>query len=149
MRSASAIGQRSAPDEGVYFKREWFNWYDQPPLHLTTYGASDYAVKGKSGDWTVHVVAGVDPEDNLYILDLWRKQTTSDVWIDAFLDLVDQHKPMVWAEEDGQIIKSLGPFIEKRCSERNVPTERVKTIDDYHTMQGFSYLDDGLEGEDT
>jgi hypothetical protein len=26
-------------------------------------------------------------------------------------DLVDQHKPMVWAEEDGQIIKSLGPFI--------------------------------------
>jgi len=25
-------------------------------------------------------------------------------------DLVDQHKPMVWAEEDGQIIKSLGPL---------------------------------------
>ena len=33
------------------------------------------------------------------------------MWIDAFLDLADQHKPMVWAEEDGQIIKSLGPFI--------------------------------------
>jgi Resolvase, N terminal domain len=102
--------QKPAPDEGVYFKREWFNWYDQPPEHLTKYGASDYAVKGKSGDWTVHVVAGVDPEDNLYILDLWRKQTTLDVWVEAFFDMVDQHKPMGWAEEDGQIIKSLGPF---------------------------------------
>jgi len=58
-RSFSRIGardwsalyqQQPAPDEGVYFKREWFNWYDQPPLHLTKYGASDYAVKGKSGD---------------------------------------------------------------------------------------------------
>ena len=71
--------QRPAPDEGVYLKWEWFGWYDQPPQHLTKYGASDYAEKGKSGDWTVHVVAGVNPEDNLYIVDLWRKQTTSDV----------------------------------------------------------------------
>jgi predicted phage terminase large subunit-like protein len=112
----------------VYFKREWFNWYDQPPPHLTKYGASDYAVKGKSGDWTVHVVAGVDPEDNLYILDLWRQQTTSDVWIDAFLDLADQHKPMVWAEEDGQIIKSLGPFIDKRSTERKVYCHREQFV---------------------
>ena len=83
------VSATPAPDEGIYFRREWFNWYDQPPVHLTKYGASDYAVKGKSGDWTVHVVAGVDPEDNLYVVDLWRKQTTSDVWIDAFFDLVD------------------------------------------------------------
>src|SRR6516225_1071498 len=120
--------QKPAPDEGVYFKREWFNWYDQPPLHLTKYGASDYAVKGKSGDWTVHVVAGVDPEDNLYILDLWRKQTTSDVWVEAFLDLADQHKPMVWAEEDGQIIKSLGPFIDRRSQERRVYCYREQFV---------------------
>jgi hypothetical protein len=77
-------------------------------------------VKGKCGDWTVHVVAGVDPEDNLYILDLWRKQTTTDVSVEAFLDLADQHKPMVWAEEDDQIIKSLGPFIDRRSQERRV-----------------------------
>ena len=87
---------------------------------MTKYGASDYVVKGKCGDWTVHVVAGVDPEDNHYILDLWRKQTTTDVSVEAFLDLADQHKPMVWAEEDGQIIKSLGPFIDRRSQERRV-----------------------------
>jgi len=26
---------------------------------------------------------------------------------------------------------------------------KEKTIDDYHDMQGFSYPDDGLGGEDT
>jgi hypothetical protein len=31
----------------------------------------------------------------------------------------------------------------------SIPTVKEKTIDDYHTMQGFSYLDDGIEGEDT
>jgi hypothetical protein len=68
----------------------------------------------------VHLIVGVDPGDNLYILDLWRKQTTSDVWVEAFLDLADQHKPMGWAEEEGQILKSLAPFIEKRSNERRI-----------------------------
>ena len=25
----------------------------------------------QSGDYTVHIVVGVDPDDNLYILDIW------------------------------------------------------------------------------
>jgi hypothetical protein len=50
------------------------------------------------------------------------------VWIDAFLDLVDQHKPMVWAEEDGQIIKSLGPFIDKRSAERKIYCYREQFV---------------------
>jgi len=30
-----------------------------------------------------------------------------------------------------------------------IPTVKEKAIDDYDDMQGFSYLDDGIEGEDT
>ena len=117
---SSLYQQKPTPDEGDYFKREWFKWYITPPKHLRIYGASDYAVTGKGGDYTVHVVAGVDPEDNLYILDIWRSQSESNVWIETFLDLVHQHKPMAWGEEAGQIIKSLGPFIDKRMRERKV-----------------------------
>jgi hypothetical protein len=36
----------------------------------------------------VHVVVGVDPENRMYLLDLWRGQTSSDVWIEAWCDLV-------------------------------------------------------------
>jgi hypothetical protein len=28
----------------------------------------------------------------------------------------------------------------------SIPTVKEKTIDDYHDMQGYSYLDDGFEG---
>lgn len=112
--------QRPTPDEGDYFRREWLKHYDQLPRHLRMYGASDYAVTAKGGDFTVHVVAGIDPNDDLYIVDVWRSQAESHVWVETFIDLVAKHKPLRWAEEGGQIIKSLGPFIDKRMRERRV-----------------------------
>lgn len=124
-RSWNALYQQSpAPESGDYFKREWFQYYEEPPQYLQIYGASDYAVTSKGGDYTVHGVFGVDRNDDVYLLDLWRRQETSDVWIDAFLDLVDKHKPIQWAEEQGQIIKSLDPFINKRCQERGIYVAR-------------------------
>lgn len=116
--------QNPIPDDGDYFKREWFRWYDEAPKHLRTYGASDYAVTAKGGDYTVHVVIGVDPEDNIYVLDMWRAQAESHIWVDSFIDLVAKHKPLNWAEEQGQIIKSIGPFIDKRMRERKVYCRR-------------------------
>jgi predicted phage terminase large subunit-like protein len=65
----------------------------------------------------VHLLAGVDPDDNIYVLDVWRRQTNSDVWIEVWLDLVRTNKPLLWAEEKGQIVKSIGPFLEKRMLE--------------------------------
>lgn len=112
--------QRPTPDEGDYFRREWFRYYTERPRHLRIYGASDYAVKDGDGDYTVHIVVGIDPDDNIYVLDLWRGQTTSDTWVQAVLDLMRQHKPLMWIEEQGQIIKSIGPFIEKRMREERV-----------------------------
>ena len=117
---ASLYQQRPAPDEGAYFKREWFKFYGTRPEHLRIYGASDYAVSDGEGDYTVHIVVGIDQFDNIYILDIWRGQTTSDVWVEAFIDLVERWKPLTWAEEQGQIIKSLGPYIVKRMRERRV-----------------------------
>lgn len=112
--------QRPTPDEGDYFKREWFKFYNTVPNHLRIYGASDYAVTARGGDYTVHVVAGIDPDDNLYLIDVWRAQTESHHWVEAFIDLVARHKPLKWAEEQGQIIKSIGPFLDKRMRERRV-----------------------------
>lgn len=116
--------QQPAPDTGDYFKREWFDYYDTAPSNLQIYGASDYAITAKGGDYTVHGVFGVDRNDDIYLLDLWRQQTTSDVWIDVFLDLVAKHRPIQWGEEAGQIIKSLDPFINKRCQERGIYVAR-------------------------
>ncbi len=116
--------QKPTPDEGDYFKREWFRYYDRLPTELRYYGASDYAVTAKGGDYTVHAIVGVDPSDNMYVVDMWRGQTDSDVWVESFLDMAAQFKPMLWAEEQGQIIKSIGPFIDRRQRERGVYLRR-------------------------
>ena len=120
--------QRPAPEEGDFFKREWIQWYDwdvmKPnngaPKHMKLYGASDYATKKDSGDWTVHGVGGVDPNDDIYIIDWWRKQETSDVWVEVFLDLMAKWETTAWGEEKGQILNTMEPFIVKRMEERKI-----------------------------
>lgn len=111
--------QRPAPDSGDYFKREWIRTVDIMPASdtMSIYGASDYAVTSGGGDYTVHVIVGVDHEGRLWLLDMWRGQSSSDVWVDAFCDLVRKWKPIGWAEETGQIKSGVGPFLVKRMME--------------------------------
>lgn len=118
--------QRPAPEDGDYFKAEWLKPYDKtPPLDtIRVYGGSDYAVTADGGDYTVHAVVGLDPEGRMYLLDLWRKQASSDMWIESFCDKVLQWKPMAWAEEQGQIKSGVGPFLERRMRERRAYTVR-------------------------
>lgn len=117
---ASLYQQRPAPEDGDLFLREWLRPYEKAPARdtMTVYGASDYAVTADGGDYTVHIIVGIDVEGRLWLLDLWRGQTASDEWIERFCDLVLQWKPMGWAEETGQIKASLGPFITRRQRER-------------------------------
>jgi len=112
--------QRPAPETGDYFKAEWLRSCNQLPPRdtLKIYGASDYAVTASGGDYTVHIVLGVDPQDMLYVLDLWRKQSASDEWIEAWCDLVKLWRLVGWAEEQGQIRAGIGPFRDKRARER-------------------------------
>lgn len=112
--------QRPAPEDGDYFKAEWLRPYEKAPAleTLRVYGGSDYAVTADGGDFTVHAVVGLDPEGRMYLLDLWRKQAASDVWVEAFCDLVKEWKPIAWAEEQGQIRAGVGPYIDRRQRER-------------------------------
>lgn len=118
--------QRPAPEEGNFFKQDWLRPYEKAPARetLAVYGASDYAVTDAGGDYTVHVVVGIDPESRMYLLDLWRGQKQGDVWIDALCDLVLKWKPFDWAEEQGQIKSAIGPFLEQRMRTRKAYVSR-------------------------
>ena len=140
----SLYQQRPSPETGEYFKSEWLRSYEFDPKtgmptyrdetgklvvkkreEFTIYGASDYAVTSEGGDYTVHVIVGIDQDYNIYLLDLWRKQASSDVWVEAFCDLVLKWKPAGWAEEKGQINAAMGPLIVKRMRERQAFTVRA------------------------
>lgn len=120
-REWSALYQQNpVPDDGDYFKADWIKRYTHTPdvKTLRIVGGSDYAVTADGGDHTVHIVIGVDPDKRPYVLDMWRGQTTPDVWIDAWCDLVTAWKPIEWGEEKGQINAAVGPFLTRRAVER-------------------------------
>lgn len=118
-RNWSALYQQApAPEGGNFFQADWLRPYVQAPAidTLTVYGASDYAVTADGGDYTVHVVVGLDPDDRLWLLDLWRSQADSATWVQSWCDLVKRWKPLDWAEEQGQIASGIGPFRDSEAS---------------------------------
>jgi predicted phage terminase large subunit-like protein len=133
---SSLYQQRPAPDTGTYFQSSWLKTFEQNKRtglpgnmehgDLNIYGASDYAVTEGRENYTVHIVVGLDHNQDIYVLDLWRAQTTSDLWVDAFCDLVKRWRPLGWAEEVGQINSAIGPFLVKRMRERSAFVARVQ-----------------------
>lgn len=111
--------QKPQPDEGSFFKREWFKSWDKLPS-VRCYGSSDYAVTDGGGDYTVHTVWGIGPDGDIYRVAQWKGQTASDQWIEAKLDLIAKHKPLCWFGEGGVIQKAIEPMLKRRMRERNV-----------------------------
>jgi hypothetical protein len=60
----------------------------------------------------------------LYVLDLWRRQTASNVWVEVLCDLIKRWKPIARGEEAGQIRAGIGPFLDQRLRERRAYVAR-------------------------
>jgi predicted phage terminase large subunit-like protein len=156
MMWAALYQQRPAPEEGDYFQASWMKTCDALPARetLRVYGGSDYAVTADGGDYTVHFVLGLDPDGRMYLLDRWRKQSSSDEWIEVFCDLVQEWKPVGWAEEKGQISAGVGPALDRRqrerqayCYRQQFPTRgdksvRAQSIRSRMALEGLHVLKD-------
>lgn len=126
----SALYQQRPTGEGHGdFKRDQINWYEpgDEPVMMHLYGASDYAVTEKAGDFTEHGIAGIDSDNQLWIVDWWSGQVETDKGVDAFLDMVEKyaddrsrHRLLMWANEGGVIDKAVRPAINRAMRERNV-----------------------------
>jgi predicted phage terminase large subunit-like protein len=119
VRAWNALYQQDpAPEDGEYFKRDYFNDYDVTPAGMHIYGASDYAVTEGSGDYTEHGIFGLDFNGSIYLLDWWRDQAASNVWIEKQCDLIGKYSPLIWFGEAGPIRKAIEPFLKRRMTER-------------------------------
>ncbi len=128
-RTFSALyQQRPVPETGAYFLKDWLRPVPTlpPKSSMRMFMGSDYAVTSDGGDYTVHAVVGIDADDRMYLCDVWRQQTTSDVWCDAFCDMVLQWKPMGAAEESGQIKSAIGPWLDRKQRERRAFVARTQ-----------------------
>jgi hypothetical protein len=110
--------QNPTPDEGIFFKREWFKLVDPKGLKGHKYTTGDFAVTEGAGDFTE--LATHNYLDSVITLgvDGWRGQTSADVWIERLVDQFETHKPLCFFGESGPIRRSIEPFLTRRMRER-------------------------------
>jgi predicted phage terminase large subunit-like protein len=129
-RTWSALFQQApTADEGTYFKLEWFeDRYERLPANLRKFGWSDYAVTPDGGDYTEHGLFGLDESDQLWVIDWWYGQTSSDVWVEKQCDLIYKHQPLVWVTERGVIWRSVKPYLTQRLTQRRLTQTRIEDL---------------------
>jgi len=109
----SLYQQRPAPEEGIYFKKEWFKFYDELP-EGDNYIAFDPAVsEEEDADDTCIAPFRVDEFARIYLIDDWTHRATMDVWIEQLMRMGQQYKPMEMISETGVIRRASEPFIKR------------------------------------
>jgi predicted phage terminase large subunit-like protein len=118
----SLFQQRPVAAEGNLIKGEWLRVYRTLPDPSTChfYVGFDLATSEGKGDFSAIVTIAVDPNFDVYVVDVWRKQTTIDKTIDVLLDRCRDYRPLLVATEAGGLYNAVGPFLKSRMIERNV-----------------------------
>jgi predicted phage terminase large subunit-like protein len=135
--------QDPTPDDGIYFKREWFRRYTDLPTNLTVYMSGDFAVSEGKGDFTSIFVWGVDHTGRIFVLDYWTDQAGSDRWMWQVITMMKQWKPWAHCAEAGVIKKAIEPFLLDAMNRQNVACvmEWLPTTGDKPAMcQSFKAL---------
>jgi len=90
-----------------------------PPL--VYYAAADFAISEKEkADYTAIMVAGMDPEGFLWVVDLRYGRWDSEQIIEELISVQKAYDPQVFTFETEKIDKAIGPFLEKRMRDANV-----------------------------
>ena len=132
--------QNPVPDEGMYFRKEYFRYQRQlpSPAGLRIYTAWDFAIGEKqANDWTVGATILQDELDQLYVLEIFRMKGDSFQIVEAMLDVATRWGSMpgtgyLLGAEDGQIWRAIEPLFKKRMVERRqyLPYEVLRPMTD-------------------
>jgi hypothetical protein len=117
---AALYQQNPTPEDGTYFQRSWFKFYDPEKVpEGNAYTTGDFAVTEGGGDFTELGTHIVDHNEDLYVIaGHWKGQTTADQWIERLCDQIVMFQPLCFFGEGGPIRRSIEPFLTKRMRER-------------------------------
>lgn len=144
--------------EQAFFNPDYFFDFDRdgsgkPILpNLEYFAACDFAISEKEkADYTAIVVAGVDPEGMVYVVDAKRGQWDSEEIIAELMATQTMWKPHMFTFETAQIDKAIGPFLEREMFRRKrfinivkmTPTQskimRARSIQGMHKAGALRY----------
>jgi hypothetical protein len=109
--------QTPTAEEGHQFKREWMRYYTGLPDSLNVYQSGDFAVTPDGGDFTELGTWGVDSKGDVYVLDWWAGQTSSDVWVSRMVAGFKRWRPLRFIGEGGPIRRAVEPYLMKAMGE--------------------------------
>ena len=107
----------------AYFKRNDFipRLEEDRKFGLRYYIAGDLAISEKDrADYTAFIVGGVDERGILHVVNVIRERMNSLEIVNTIFALEELYKPEVFAIEEGQISKSLGPFLHEEMMKRGI-----------------------------
>lgn len=124
--------QRPMSDDGEYFQRHMFRYYDTAPSldEMRVYAAWDLAVSQKEhADYSCCFIIGVTKEDNIFVLDRIYGRFSSLEILEKMFECQRIWNPQIVGIESGQIELTLEPFLIKRQLEERItiPYEKLKT----------------------
>ena len=108
------------------FERDKNNKWIKPNLEY--YAAADFAISEREkADYTVILVAGVDPEGTVYVVDVKKFRGDADRIIEELLATQKMFKPHVFTFETEKIDKAIGPSL-NRAMMRNRTYLNINTV---------------------
>jgi len=119
-RHWSALYQQNpVAEEGQFFTQDMMRTYhtkDRPKLEtLDIYCAGDLAISQREdADFTVFLIAGLDENDNLWILDARRGRWDADEIVEEIMDIQRVWKPLRFGIEREKVAIAIGPMINRR-----------------------------------
>lgn len=123
--------QNPTPDDGEYFKRGQFRFYDKiPPLHtLRIYAGWDLAItKKEENDPSCGFVVGVDSDDYWYVLERYKGRWEADDLITQICDSLETWRPAsTWIERE-KITLALGPSLEREIDRRRLTSSHIQDV---------------------
>ena len=111
-------------DESVsYFKKNDFlpRTEDDQKKPLNKYIAVDLAIsESEKADWSVFVVAGMDENRMLHVINVVRERMDAREIVDTLIMLQKTYDPAAIGIEDMQVTKSIGPFLNEEMMKTGV-----------------------------
>lgn len=116
---AALYQQNPQVEEGAYFSKNMIRYYkSNPPRFMDIYAAGDLAISKKEhADYTVFLVAGVDEDENIYLLDSYRGRWNANEIIDKMFEIHDKWKPRRFGLEKGHISMTLDAPLQRRIKD--------------------------------
>lgn len=110
-------------EANTYFKRADFKpmtTHDHKKK-MNYYITADLAISQEtSADWSVFLVAGVDENRVIHVVNIVRDRLDAREIVDTIIALQRQYDPLAFGIEEMQITKSIGPFLNEEMRRQNV-----------------------------